>query len=85
MTPAKLPGLKKIKQIACGANHVLALKENGDVYIWGSGEESQLGHRIVERKRYDFLKPALLRLKKECRLIGYGQHHSFSVERNETV
>lgn len=84
-TPVKLPGLKKIKQIACGANHALALKENGEVYIWGSGEQNQLGHRIVERKRYDSLKPTLLRLNKKCRLIGCGLDHSFAVERNETV
>lgn len=84
-TPAKLPSLKKIKQIACGANHALALKENGEVYIWGSGEQNQLGHRVVERKRYDSLKPTLLRLNKKCRLLGCGQDHSFVVERNETV
>lgn len=84
-TPVKLPRLKKIKQIACGANHALALRENGDVYIWGSGEQNQLGHRIVERKRYESLKPTLLRLNKKCRLIGCGLDHSFAVERNETV
>lgn len=84
-TPVKLPSLKKIKQIACGANHCLALQENGDVYIWGSGEQSQLGHRIIERKRLDALTPRLLRLKKKCRLIGCGLHHSFAVERNQKV
>lgn len=83
--PVKLPSLKKITQIACGANHALALRENGDVYIWGSGEQNQLGHRIVERKRYDSLKPTLLRLNKKCRLVGCGLDHSFAVERNETV
>ncbi|MCJ1468821.1 hypothetical protein MMC07_007451 [Pseudocyphellaria aurata] len=84
-TPAKLPNLQKIKQIACGANHVLALQDNGDVFIWGSGEQGQLGHRIVERRRYDALKPSLLRLNKKCRLIGSGLDHSFAVQRNETV
>lgn len=84
-TPAKIPSLKKIKQIACGANHALALKENGDVYIWGSGEQSQLGHRIIARRRYDSLKPSLLRLGKKCRLVGCGLDHSFAVQRNETV
>ena len=84
-TPAKLPNLKKIKQIACGANHALALKENGDVYVWGAGDQNQLGHRIVERKLYDALKPTLLRHNKKCRLIGCGLDHSFAVQRNETV
>lgn len=84
-TPVKLPKLSKITQIACGSNHALALKENGDVYIWGSGEQNQLGHRVVERKRLDSLTPTLLRLTKKCRLIGCGQDHSFAVQRNEDV
>ncbi|MCJ1469464.1 hypothetical protein MMC07_008097 [Pseudocyphellaria aurata] len=84
-TPVKLPGLQKIKQIACGANHCLALRENGDVYVWGSGEQNQLGYRVIERKRYDALTPSLLRLRKKCRLIGCGLDHSFAVQRNDTV
>ena len=84
-TPVKLPKLKKITQLACGANHALALKQNGDVYIWGSGEQNQLGHRVVERKRLDSLTPTLLRLTKKCRLIGCGQDHSFAVQSNEDV
>lgn len=84
-TPTKMPKLSKITQIACGANHVLALKQNGDVYIWGSGEQNQLGHRVVERRRLDALTPTLLRLTKKCRLIGCGQDHSFAIQKNEDV
>lgn len=82
-TPAKLPNLSKVKQIACGANHAMALREDGKIFIWGSGEQSQLGHRVLQRKRYDSLVPAPLRLNKKCRLIGCGIDHSFAVEKDK--
>ncbi|KAG9718909.1 RCC1/BLIP-II protein, partial [Aureobasidium melanogenum] len=44
-TPMLIPGLKKIKHISCGANHVLALDATGAVFAWGSGQQNQLGRR----------------------------------------
>ncbi|MCJ1347279.1 hypothetical protein MMC31_005501, partial [Peltigera leucophlebia] len=82
-TPTKLPNLSSVKQIVCGANHAMALREDGTTFIWGSGEQNQLGHRVLERKRYDSLLPTPLRLKKKCRLIGCGMDHSFAVEKNK--
>jgi RCC1 and BTB domain-containing protein len=63
----------KVKQVACGAYHTLALIENGDVYSWGgtlwgktgqkSGRVSQvhtLGHhRVIEIACGDFHSLAL--------------------------
>lgn len=83
LTPAKLPNLSKVKQIVCGANHAIALREDGKIFIWGSGEQNQLGHRVLERKRFDSLVPTPLRLNKKCRLIGCGIDHSFAVEKNK--
>lgn len=81
--PARLPNLSNVKQIVCGANHAMALREDGKIFIWGSGEQNQLGHRVLERKRYDSLVPTPLRLNKKCRLIGCGIDHSFAVEKNK--
>ena len=53
------------------------------MFIWGSGEQNQLGHRVLERKRYDSLVPTPLRLNMKCRLIGCGIDHSFSVEKDK--
>ena len=61
----------------------MALREDGQVFIWGSGEQNQLGHRVLERKHYDSLIPTPLRLNKKCRLIGCGIDHSFVVEKNK--
>lgn len=40
-TPTKLPNLSSVKQIVCGANHAMALKQDGTVFIWGSGEQAR--------------------------------------------
>ena len=84
-TPIKMSNLSKITQVTCGANHVCALRQNGEVYIWGSGEQNQLGHRMLERKRYDALIPSRLRIKKPIRLIGCGHDHSFAVDRDNNT
>lgn len=82
-TPVKLPNLHGVKQIVCGANHAMALREDGTIFIWGSGEQNQLGRRILERKRYDSLLPTPQRLNKKCKLIRCGMDHSFAVEKNK--
>ncbi len=76
-----IEGVNKITQIACGGNHVLALNQRGEVWTWGSGEQNQLGHRIVERRKYDSLSPKLLRIaNRKVRLIGSGLDHTFAVD-----
>ncbi|OAX84950.1 hypothetical protein ACJ72_00676 [Emergomyces africanus] len=45
--PILIPGLKNIIQICAGANFCLALDNNGKVYSWGRGDQSQLGRRLV--------------------------------------
>ncbi|KAF4981379.1 hypothetical protein FZEAL_2809 [Fusarium zealandicum] len=46
--PVLIPGIQNITQITCGANHVLALEANGRVWGWGSDEQNQLGHRLLD-------------------------------------
>lgn len=38
-----VPGLENVKitQIACGDYHGAAVDENGDLYTWGGGKQSQ--------------------------------------------
>lgn len=58
----------------------MALREDGKIFIWGSGEQNQLGHRFLQSKCYDSLAPTPLRLSKKFRTIGCGIDHSFAVE-----
>ncbi|KAI8342124.1 regulator of chromosome condensation 1/beta-lactamase-inhibitor protein II [Chlamydoabsidia padenii] len=56
--PLLIKGLeeRKIKSIACGANHSIALDDEGYVYSWGFGGLGRLGHS--EQK--DLYKPKVI-------------------------
>ncbi|KAL9035621.1 MAG: hypothetical protein Q9180_004765 [Flavoplaca navasiana] len=85
-TPVLLPKLSKIVDISSGNNHALALDNKGVVYTWGSGQQMQLGYRMMERMRHDSLNPALLRSKgKNIRYIACGADHSFAIDSNDQV
>lgn len=84
--PALVPGLKKIKRIACGANHVLALDANGAVFAWGDGSKYQLGRRIVERTKNESLVPREFGLpKKAIKYIATGEAHCFAIDNKDRV
>ncbi|KAJ6104207.1 Regulator of chromosome condensation [Penicillium sp. IBT 18751x] len=78
-TPILIPSLKKIKHLSCGANHVLALNDKGSVFSWGSGQQNQLGRRIIERNKLHGLLPREFGLPKNIAHIGCGSYHSFAV------
>lgn len=57
-----------------GADHVLALRQNGTVLSWGFGEQGQLGRlgrRVSDPKR--MLLPALVPLKNVAGLVSSTQ------------
>lgn len=85
-TPMLIPGLKNIKEVKCGSNHVLALDKNGAVFAWGAGQHNQLGRRLVERTRIGGLTPREFGLpKKSIHYIACGEHHSFAIDKDNKV
>jgi regulator of chromosome condensation len=79
-TPMQIPELKKITSIAAGSNHVLALDHKGNVFAWGSGQQNQLGRRVVERTRLAGLVPREFGLpKQKIKYISCGAYHSFAM------
>ncbi|WVR09387.1 hypothetical protein IAU60_006454 [Kwoniella sp. DSM 27419] len=85
-TPISLPAFAKVKivQVSCGADHVLALTDTGHVYVWGNGQQNQLGRRIIERRIRNSLDPARLALRNIVH-VAAGIYHSFAVDSNGTV
>jgi regulator of chromosome condensation len=81
-----LPILEKQKfvQVACGVDHVLALTVQGHVWVWGNGQQGQLGRKIIERRKVNGLSPERLALRK-IKLIGTGWAHSFAVDHKGAV
>jgi regulator of chromosome condensation len=84
-TPVLIPGLKKVTQLAAGANHVLALCSNGAVYAWGAGQQHQLGRRIVQRSKLNGLVPREFGLPKGITDVAAGDTHSFAIHKNGKV
>ena len=85
-TPTLIPGLKKITNLVCGENHVLALNDKGGVFAWGSGQQNQLGRRVVERTRMNGLVPREFGLpKNKIRYIECGAYHSFAIDKSGKV
>ncbi|TQN65403.1 Protein pim1 [Colletotrichum shisoi] len=79
--PVRVPGLENIAQLAGGENHALALTNDGNVLAWGSGEQNELGRRILERRRFDTLLPQRIGLpKNKTANIFAGSHHSFAID-----
>ncbi|CAG8971576.1 hypothetical protein HYALB_00009225 [Hymenoscyphus albidus] len=79
--PALIPQLSNIKALASGGDHVLALDHKGYVFAWGCGEQSQLAHRVAERRRFDYLVPNPVALPKgKIQAISAGGYHGFAVD-----
>ena len=84
-TPILVAGLKKVVKLACGENHVLALDNKGTVFAWGSGQQNQLGRRIVERTKANGLVPREFGLPKGIIDIAAGNNHSFAIHKSDKV
>ncbi|KAF1812923.1 RCC1/BLIP-II [Eremomyces bilateralis CBS 781.70] len=85
-TPVLIPNLKNIVQIACGANHALALDNKGKVSAWGCGQTDQLGYRTVERRRLESLVPREVGMyRRKIRYVTAGSYHSFAIDQNDDV
>jgi regulator of chromosome condensation len=83
-TPMVIPNLKNIVQISAGADYALALDKNGNVYGWGSGQQGQLGRRLVDRHRHEFLIPSIMALpKKRIIRVFAGSNHAFAIDKDK--
>jgi regulator of chromosome condensation len=85
LRPKLISGLSKIVQLATGANHVLALQNNGAVFCWGSGQQNQLGRRILERRATNSLVPMAIGTLKKVDYVGAGAYNSFAVKQTGEV
>ncbi|KAF7887110.1 uncharacterized protein EAF02_003757 [Botrytis sinoallii] len=75
--PILIPGLKNIKSLARGGNHIMALDNKGTVFTWGACEQNQLGRRVNNRFKFAALTPTPV--LKKCKSIAGGTYHSFAI------
>lgn len=86
-TLTKIDGLKNIKKIATGANHVLALDTKGNVFAWGFSDQGECGRRPIERRPWNTLTPTPVALPKGNKIIDIfaAGFNSFALDRNGKV
>ncbi|KAL3453668.1 regulator of chromosome condensation 1/beta-lactamase-inhibitor protein II [Aspergillus insuetus] len=95
LTPIKIEGLKHIRSLAAGSQHVLARHFRGSVYAWGAASRDQLGRKQLKRSgcAYPHLVPRVCIFPgNNCRSgffgiseIGAGGHHSFAIKKSGEV
>lgn len=80
--PTEVLGLSNIVEIAAGANHTLALKQDStNVYAWGSNAYGQLGDGGLESK----LRPVQVKDMSKVKMVASGDNHTITVKEDGTV
>lgn len=69
---------EKIKSIACGSEHILALDVNGKVYSWGNSTKGQLGQGI--NSVGPCTSPKLVLTENKFVDIACGYNHSMALD-----
>ena len=72
--------------MAVGANHAIALTHKGKAFVWGAGEQSQLGRRVVARTAAGALVPREFGLQKKFIIdVAAGEHCSYAIDKNGDI
>ena len=83
-TPQNVLLLTDIIAIEAGYAHTLALQDNGNVWIWGSNTNGQLGNGKTGQETSEY-KPYLIQTLDNCVAIAAGYAHSVALKNDGTV
>ncbi len=81
-TPARITGLSGVfSQVAAGANHTLALRNDGTVWAWGDNSRGQLGDNTTQSRS----SPAQVGGLSNIIAIAGGERHSLALSATGVV
>ncbi|KAJ3096584.1 Regulator of chromosome condensation [Phlyctochytrium planicorne] len=89
--PFMIPELKRVIYLDAGANHIAAMTIDKKILTWGSGEQGQLGRRILPRsEKESSLIPRLLYFKprglsSNFESVYCGGYHTFILHESGAV
>ncbi|KAI0117906.1 regulator of chromosome condensation 1/beta-lactamase-inhibitor protein II [Nemania sp. FL0031] len=83
--PLQIQGIPEITQIACGANHALALDTKGSIWAWGYNEQNQFGRRLFGRQSDSFVPSQVRVCRNNVKYIASGEYHSFAIDNKDNV
>ena len=79
--PILISELKEVVELSAGGDFCLALTKSGSVYAWGSGEQSQLGRRLLLRRILLSLVPDHVGFRgKRIISIHACSNHAFAID-----
>ncbi|XP_015365250.1 PREDICTED: X-linked retinitis pigmentosa GTPase regulator-like [Diuraphis noxia] len=72
---------KNIIQLSAGSYHTAVLIENGDVYVWGSNSDRQLGLNSIDEDSVNVSVPTIVPIALPVVYISCGHNHTAFVTR----
>lgn len=79
--PVLVTGFTKVKAVAAGASHSVALRKDGTVWTWGRNEAGQLG----TGNRIDSATPVQVDGLRDIIAIASGRNHVVALKKDGTV
>ena len=84
-TAATFPGINHVKAISAGTFHMLALKDDGTVWAWGSNDDRQLGNELLAKNEQRSDVPVQVTGIKNAVAISAKGSNSYALLANGTV
>ena len=87
LLPARIPLPRRIVSVACGWSHCGCISEHGELYMWGSNKQRQLGlpAHLPDAAASFCSTPTLVPLPSPALSVACGWHHTIALTRSHQL